>query len=188
MKKLFALLGVLLLVGGGCLSLGKLGNDKVVAGDWHLAFDLPSGWVMVVPYQTPNTEPVVPSQAVDRDNNEVYLQTTDKAIVIGGIAPEAEVPAETYVTLSGQTQIRVSQLDPRRVVPSEAEDLGDGFFKLKMCEAGEDCQLGGRSNYDYYFKTDSANYKFIVYGDDTKLAEDIISSAEVVTITSEVTE
>jgi hypothetical protein len=69
MKKLLLALGMLLVVGGGCLSLGK---GKEVVGDWHLAFDLPTGWVMVTPYQEPDSETVVPSQSVDRELNEVF--------------------------------------------------------------------------------------------------------------------
>lgn len=182
MKKLFFALSLLLVVGGGCLSLGRLGGPKIVEGDWYLAFDLPSGWVMTVPYQEPNTAKVVPSQSVDRSENEIFLQTTVIAIVNGGIKPGADVPIESYVPLTGQTQIKVSRLDPHRVVPEEAEDIGDGFFKVKLCEDGGDCQIYGRYNYDLYLKTDTANYKFIIYGDDVSTAENIIKSAEVVTI------
>lgn len=187
MKKLLLALGLLLAVGAGCVSLGKVGGTKTVEGDWYLAFDLPSGWVMTVPYQTPNTEPVTPSQTVDRGDNEVYLQSTGKALLIGGVAPEASVPADSYVTLDNNMQIRVSRLDPHRAIPSEAEDLGHDFSRVKLCEEGEDCQIGGRSNYDYYFHTDSANYKFIVYGDDVNQAENVIMSAQEVTVTDDTT-
>jgi hypothetical protein len=189
MKKVILALGLLLAVGGGCVSVGKLGADKTVEGDWYLAFDLPSGWVMTAPYQAPNTEAVAVSQDVDRDSNEIYLQTTDKAIVGGGIAPDAEVPTDSYVSLlPDNTQIRVSRLDPGRHIPDGAEDLGNSFYKVELCEDGEDCQIGGRHNYDYYLETEDAKYKFIVYGVDTDKAEDIITSAEVVTETEEVIE
>jgi hypothetical protein len=174
MKKLLLSLGLLLAVGGGCVNVGdltgNLGGDKTVEGDWHLAFDLPSGWVMVEPYENPDVEAVVPNQEVDRDMTEVYLQSTDKAIVEGETPDGEVVPADTYVQ-EDFTQIRVTRLDTRRVIPSEAEDLGDGFFKL------ED---------DFYLKTDDANYKFEIRGDDRNRAEDVIMSAEVVTEIDEV--
>lgn len=166
MKKLLLTLGLLIAVGGGCVgALGdKFGGDKTVEGDWHLAFDLPDGWVMAVPYDEPDSEAIVPDQAIARDLNEVYLQSTDKAVIADGSTPDAAVSTDTYVT-SGYTQIRVTQMDTRRVIPSEAEDLGDGFLKLDG---------------DFYLKTESANYKFDIRGDDTDQAEDIILSAEVV--------
>lgn len=181
MKKLLLALGLLIVVGAGCVSLGKLGGQKVVEGKWLLAFDLPSSWMMAVPYQSPSNKAVTPSDAVQHNDNEVYLQSTTKAILLGGIAPDTSVSADSYTDLSGNLLIKVSQLDPRRVIPSEAEDMGHGFFKVKLCEDGEDCQIGGRYNYDYYLKTDTTNYKFIVYGDDINQAEQIITSAEVVT-------
>ncbi|MEK7183029.1 MAG: hypothetical protein AAB776_00155 [Patescibacteria group bacterium] len=185
MKKVILALGLLLAVGGGCVSLGKLGGDKVVEGDWSLAFDLPSGWFMTAPYQSPNTEAVVPTQSVEKLDNEIYLQTTDKAILTGGVGAEASVPADSYVTLEGNSQIRVSRLDPRRVVPSEAEDMGNGFSKVKLCDDGGECEIYGHHNYDYYLETEDAIYKFIVYGQDINQIEDIIKSAEVVTATDE---
>jgi hypothetical protein len=81
--------------------------------------------------------------------------------------PGEEVPAESYISLSDSTQIRVSRLDPRRKVPSEAEDLGDGFFK---------------DNADYYLKTETVNYKFILKGQDLDLATEIVLSAKQVTV------
>ncbi|HRH32118.1 MAG TPA: hypothetical protein PLK06_02210 [bacterium] len=181
MKKLVLVLGLLVAVGAGCVSLGKLGGQKVVEGKWLLAFDLPSSWMMTVPYQSPSTKAVVPSDEVERNDNEIYLQSTTKAIVLGGVAPDASVSADSYTNLSGNLLIKVSQLDPRRVIPSEAEDMGDGFSKVKLCEDGGECEIGGRYNYDYYLKTDTTNYKFVVYGDDINQAEQIITSAEVVT-------
>lgn len=181
MKKLLLAFGLLVVVGAGCVSLGKLGGQKVVDGKWLLAFDLPTPWVMVVPYQSPSNKAVVPSDAVERKDNEIFLQSTAKAILLGGISPDAAVPADSYVGLDGNLLIKVSQLDPRRVIPSEAEDMGDGFSKVKLCDDGGDCQIGGRHNYDYYLKTEATNYKFSVYGDDINQAEQIITSAQVVT-------
>lgn len=188
MKKVLLALSLLLVVGGGCVSLGKITGQKQVEGKWSLAFDLPADWIMAVPYQSPNTEAVTLSQEVDREDNEIYLQSTNTVIVLGGIKPNDDVPAESYTTLDGQTLIKVSRLDPRRVVPSEAEDLGHDFFKVKLCETGEDCQLGGRLNYDYYLKTTDTNYKFVVYGTDLKQAENIILSAQVTAVPNAVTE
>lgn len=184
MKKLLFVMGILLFVGGGCVSAKTLGGvQRTVEGDWYLAFDLPNGWVMTDVYDAPRDEAVTPNQTVTREQEEIYLQTTTKAILLGGIGAEDTVAADTYVALQDQTLIKVSRLDSHRVVPSEAEDLGDGFFRVKECEDGEDCQIYGRYNYDYYLKTDGANYEFEIYGSDTKQAENIILSAEVVTDT-----
>lgn len=185
MKKVILALGLLLAVGAGCVSVGKLGGNKTVEGDWYLAFYLPSGWVMTSTYRQPTSEAVVPSREVDRDDQEVFLQTSDKAILIGGVGPEAGVPSESYTTLEGNSRIEVSRLDTHRRIPSEAEDLGNGFFKAKECETGGECQMYGRYNYDYYLQTDDANYEFVVYGQDIDKIEDIIKSAEVVTVTAE---
>ncbi|MFZ2681706.1 MAG: hypothetical protein WAZ14_01260 [Patescibacteria group bacterium] len=185
MKKLLVVLGALLIVGGGCLSLGKGGGQKTVEGDWYLTFSLPVGWLTLAPYQEPDTKAVDTVKTITRDLNEIFLQTSDKPIVSAGAAPEVDVPAESYVSINEHTQVRVSRLDPRRVVPSEAESLGDDFYKLMLCEDGGDCQLSGRYNYDYYLKTDDANYKFIVYGQDITAAEKIILSSKLVTLDSQ---
>lgn len=188
MKKVILGLGLLLAVGGGCAA-GGLGGDKKVEGDWFLAFDLPSGWVMTDPYQEPNTDDVTPSQDVNREDNEIFLQTTDKAIVTGGVKPDSSVPEDSYVVRGdGYSQIRASRLDPARLIPSEAEDLGDGFFRVKLCEAGEDCQIYGHHNYDYYLDAGDAKYKFILIGGDVEEMIDIVTSAKVVTETEEAAE
>ncbi len=189
MKKIFLALGLLLVVGGGCVSVGKLGGEKTVEGDWHVAFDLPSDWVMVVPYGRPDTEVVVPSQAIDRSLSEVYIQTTEKAVVIGGIAPEDEVSTDSYVLLGqDHSLIHVRRLDSSRLLPEGAEDLGNRFFKIKQCEEGEDCQIDGRHDYDYYLETDEAKYMFTSFGERIDDMEKIILSATVVTETDEVNE
>ena len=179
MKKLLLAMTMLLAVGAGCMA-SQGGKNAVVDGKWSLAFDLPEGWVMVVPYQAPTSDVVVPSENVERLDNEVYLQSTAKAILSGGIGAEPEVPTDSYETLVGNSLMRVSRLDPRRLIPSEAEDLGDGFYKLKLCEDGEDCQIYSHYNYEYYLKTDAANYKFILVGDDVEQMIDVVMSAKVV--------
>lgn len=189
MKKVILALGVLLAVGAGCVSVGKLGN-KGVEGDWYLAFDLPGGWVMVDMYADPLQDPVTLDYEVGREDNEIIIQNVDKPLVINsGRAPDENVPADSYIAGDG-TRIYVTRLDPSRVVPSEAEDLGGGFFKVELCEDGGECQLGGRDNDDYYLVTEDAKYKFVIQSqesDDQAVgqAETIILSAEVVTVTEE---
>ena len=167
MKKTVLALSLLLAVGGGCVGLGK-GGHKVVEGDWYLAFDLPSGWIMADEYQTPKVLVVIPDQTVDKNDNIIFLQTSPKAIVSDGSTPAEAVPADTYIT-SGYTQIKVSRLDSHRVIPSESEDLGQGFFR-----DSEDANV-------LYLKTETEKYEFEILGDNKTQAEDIVQSAEVVT-------
>ncbi len=180
MQKLFLSLGAVMLLGAGCLNLG---GDKVVSGDWYLAFDLPEGWIMADDYTAPSDERVDLDREISGEDNEIVLQNTDKPIIFGGIQPDEAVPADSYVAGSG-TRIDVTRLDARRLIPDEAEDLGDGFFKLKLCEDNEDCTLGGKDNYEYYFDAGTDKYRFEAYSSDNNQfdeVEDIIRSAQVVT-------
>ncbi len=176
-------MGALLLVmGAGCLF-----GQREVAGDWYLAFDLPSEWVMVDDYNDPGSKAVELDYEVDRTDSEVVLQNIDKPIVFSnGVTPEESVPADSYVMTSG-TRITVTHLDSRRVIPSDAEDLGDGFFQVKLCDEGGECQIGGAHNYEYYFVQDDAKFKFQVstHAENKQTAiaevESIIRSAKLVT-------
>lgn len=187
MKKLFATFAAaLVLLGAGCADRIPLISDpepETVSGNWVLVFDLPEGWVMVEDYSEPRTTPAFPSLDVTHDQPDVIIQSTSKAIVAGGIAPDASVDAATYVS-SDFTQIRAFHLDERRIVPSEAEDLGDGWYRLKLCEDGEDCTIYGQHNYDYYYVTETAKYKFSITtnGQDVSDAVDVIQSAQEVTV------
>ena len=135
MKKLFALVAGLVLVGAGCL-----GGSKPITGDWVLAFDLPSDWVMVTPYQ----EEADFDAKINRNDAEVFLQAND-----------ATEPA-----------MKVSQLDPRRVIPSEAEMLKDGTFRVEVCS-----ECAGAQKYEYYLQLGSDKYKFIIVDENLTTAE-----------------
>lgn len=180
MKKLILGLCALVLLGGGCAT-----TPSVVEGNWYLAFDMPSEWVMVPDYTAGNV--TFPSEGdVSIENNDVILQSVGKTIwTSSGRAPsEGEVAIMGEYVTEDYSMIRVLRLDTRRVVPSESEDLGNGFFKLKLCEDGEDCQIGGRYNYDYYFVTEAGNkYQFMVTtnGQNIETSEEIILSAKEVT-------
>lgn len=194
MKKGLLSLGLLIMVGGGCLSLPSVGQ-KTVVGDWHLSFDLPAGWRMVETYSDPTTNPITLSYGVDRADNQIIIQNVDKPLVLStGAAPQTSTPSDTYVVGDG-TRILVTYLDSRRVIPSEAEDLGDGFFRVMLCAEGGDCQADGRYNYDLYLVTATAKYKFEIQSQALnkpyKIAEDIVLSAKVTTVpevTPEITE
>jgi len=181
MKKMILGLCALVLLGGGCAMA-----PSVVEGNWYLAFDLPSGWVMVPDYTVGNV--ALPSQEdVNREVSDVILQSVDKTIwtSLGRAPSEEETAIMGEYVMEDYSIIRVLRIDTRRVVPSEAEDLGNGFYKLKLCEDGEDCQIGGRYNYDYYFISDAGNkYQFMITtnGQSYDSAEEIILSAQEVTI------
>jgi hypothetical protein len=152
MKKFLLLIPALLLLGAGCSFVA----NAPVEGKWQLAFDLPAGWIMAVPYEEDGTV----SQEVRRDDSEVWLQDTE--------------------TLAPTNKIEATKLDSHRALPTEREDLKNGFFRVKMCEEGGACTAGGHGNYDYYLATDEGNYKFEYFGD-LKVVEPIIKSAKRVT-------
>lgn len=164
-------LGVFVLAGAGCAASGvlsSLSGDSNVEGKWKLAFDLPEGWVMVKEYDEPRTSAVTPSQEVTNDISTIILQNTSKAIVEGGL-PQDSVSPDTYVT-SAYTMIRADRLDPRRIIPKDAENLGNGFFLAE-----------GK----YYFQSSTGEkYQFVVTnnGGSEEMAKAIILSAKVVTV------
>ena len=188
MKKLLFVASLLLVLGAGCaVGVPKI-HQPTVEGDWYLAFDLPNSWLAAKPYQEPDQKLVTPVTTISRTDNEIVLQNTDKAIVRSDRTPDAAVPADSYVRLgTDYAQIVVTRLDTRRVIPSEAEDLNNGFSKLKSCDPGGECQKNGRYNYEYYLKTEVENYKFTLYGDvgQIEAMERIIKSAQVVTAPSQ---
>lgn len=151
MKKILLFAATIALVGAGCLG----GGNKPVEGDWVLTFDLPKDWVMVAPYQD---EDIDLETGIERTDSEVWLQEND---------------ATTPV-------IKVSHLDTRRVIPSEAEDLGDGFFRQTVCDEAQGQECLGVEPYEYYLESESSKYKFIIDTElvDRSTVEDIIFSAE----------
>ncbi len=188
MKKtlLFSLCAIVLL-GAGCLSKlpFNLGEKAAVEGAWDLAFDLPSGWTLAAPYDNDELESVKFSlKEVTQADSEIYLQASDKPIYLSsGETPEAisNLVNENKAVVD-QGLIKVTKLDERRLIPSEAEDIGHGISQIKLCDDGGECQVGGRLNYDFYLEINNAKYKFITYNITRKEAENIISSAKVVTV------
>lgn len=100
--------------------------------------------------------------------SDIVVQDTNKVVVRTG---ETELTEGTYVT-SDYTYISVYRMDKRAVVPEEADDLGNGFWKLE-----QGVQL------TYYFTAEGATYKFVVYqdGQDRALTEQVVLSAKEVT-------
>ncbi|MFA5947264.1 MAG: hypothetical protein WC813_04580 [Patescibacteria group bacterium] len=171
MKKILVGFLGLLLVGAGCLPIA----NKPVDGKWQLAFDLPKGWVMVTPYEASGEGKIKPvNEAVRRNDTEVYLQSTDKPICFTSGGPCAEG------SVTEGTLISASQLDSHRTLPKEREDLKNGLSRVKLCEAGGECQIGNQGNYTYYLETEKGNFTFS-YGGDAQDVESIIKSAKVVT-------
>lgn len=179
MKRIFLAFGLVALIGAGCLS--KSQEPVEVVGDWHLVFDLPSGWVAAAPYDAPEDTIVTLQRDLSSDMNEVIVQSVDRPIVLSGDVSDVEdsVPADTYVT-SDYIKISVLQLDARRKIPSEAEDLGSGLFRVKLCEDGGGCTTGGKWNYEWYVKTATASYRFTATsdGDDFSTVEQIIRGVQ----------
>lgn len=179
MKKAFVVLVVgLAMVGFGCAEQPKaapqtsengtsLVTEEKVEGVWHLAFDLPTGWVMVPQYiEDDDKKPT--EGTVDNHMTDVVVQSTEKIIALTG---SSELAEGTYVT-DDYTYIRAFRLDKSSIIPAEAQDIGDGFSKL---EKGV--------NVTFYMRGEYANYKFVVYRDeqDLSVAEGVITTAEEVT-------
>lgn len=188
MEKTLILLGALLLIGAGCLSNTKqtASEEEIVyeKGDWYLSFDLPSGWIMTTQYKMGAEDPALDD--ISTDLKDIVLQSTEKSVFTsaGIISEEEQVRVdEGKVVTDDFAYIRVLKLDSRRIVPSEAEDLGDGFYKVKLCDDGGECQLGGSYNYDYYFVSGDTKYQFLIIleGQSIEVAEKVILSAQPVT-------
>lgn len=152
-------------IGAGCF-----GNTKPVEGDWVLAFTLPKEWVMVAAYQ----EEINLDKEILRTDTEVYLQSTDQTIVLKDLDSNEDSDNKAI-------KVSVSQLDSRRVVPSEAEVLENGFSKLDPCAISEDCKVEGSPNMKYYLELDGKKYLFNVFisgGKTLEEAEKVIFSAK----------
>lgn len=165
-------------VGGGCVAapVGPVETStdgtsvkarEKVEGVWHLAFDLPNGWVMVPQYDEDDVADPT-TRTIDNQMTDVVLQSTAKPIALAG---DSDLPEGTYIT-DDYTYIRAFRMAKSSIVPAEAEDIGKGFHRL----------IQG-VNATYYFKGDYANYKFVVYYDgvDVSEAEKVIVSAKEVT-------
>jgi len=184
-QKILLSMLALLLAGVGCFSTNQEEVQDSVAGsgEWNLAFELPDGWVMVPHYQ--NDVAIETASALDPSLSDVVLQSTEKNIwMSAGTSPNEEqlleLGGEDSVVYDDYTYIRVVEFAPNSVIPSEAEDLGDGFFRVMLCEDGGECQLGGKSNYEYYLETDDQKYRFYINqnNQDLSVAEEVILSAE----------
>lgn len=166
----------LVLLGAGCF-----GGDKVdvVEGDWLLAFDLPSDWVMVAPYD--QSEGLNLDRKITRNSSEVILQNTEKTVWRGNLPEDtSELPefeAESYIFVS------VTQLDERRIIPSEAVAMEDHFFRFDPCSVAEDCGGANAPTYEYYLEHADRKYKFklFVKNADSIDGQEVIMSAKRVT-------
>ena len=177
MKRIFALLFGLLLIGAGC-------STGAVEGDWYLTFDLPDEWVMVQAYKEGNSPEGV---KVTDDQVEIFLQSADTHMIFGGRAPEPEEVAliSKEVQSDDMIKISVTRLDSHRLVPSEAEDLGDGWYSIEPC-GGEECDGAGQNYMTHYLETEEGDkYLFRPYvsGREFAEAEEVIFTAEEVTVT-----
>ncbi len=178
MKKAIFGLFALVLLGAGCMPAAT------VEGDWFLAFDLPDGWVMVREYNM-GGEAVPVDEGVSREISDIVLQSTSSHIYTSSVELDEEALAMTGEIVADHfTYIRVLKLDDRRVIPSESENMGDGFYKEDMCEGVESCELERADRYRYYFETDTSKYQFLVTqaGQEIEEAEGVILSATEVTV------
>lgn len=136
---------------------------------WPLSFTLPSGWIMTEGCLTQAGERVdcgafildidnpsmLPQndKTIDATSTRVYLQNTSKLALFGGIGPNKEV--SSYYQSKGVAQITITRLSTPVSVPPTygtlTEDLGNGFYKVVVCEKNSDCQIYGQAYYEYIF-------------------------------------
>lgn len=174
MKKLFLAFAVLLVAGAGCMNRDF--THQEVSGAWALAFDLGEGWVMVAPYDEDSRLPM--NAAITHTDSSVVLQSQNVKLcyAVDGVCDDATAVAPGI----RDARVYVTMLDPHRKVPSEAEDLGNGFSRVELCEDNGACRAGGKGNYTYYYADEAGNYAFDYYGN-TEEAEHVILSATPVT-------
>ncbi|HCC83460.1 TPA: hypothetical protein DEP96_01270 [Candidatus Uhrbacteria bacterium] len=185
MKKLLSVGGFLavglVMLGFGCAPISQVATiddvansdesvnkpAEVVTGSWYLTFNLPKDWVMVPQYDE-GVQKDVTSVPVTSDMSDVVVQSTNKIVALTGAST---LEKDTFVT-DDYSYIRVFRLDKHAVIPAEATDVGNNFFKL---EKGV--------NLTYYLKGKGSNYKFVVYWDeaDLKEVEKVVVSAKEVT-------
>lgn len=173
MNKLFSAvaLSVIVLAGGGCAAsniVTSIIGEETVQGPWRLAFDLPEGWAMVKEYDEPTTSAIAPDPNVTRDLQTVIVQSTNK-VILQGARPDVSLVSEDTYVIADYSLIRIDRLDERRVIPRDAEDLGDGFAV---------------SEGKYYFTAESGEkFQFTITSDDNDLTDEIavIRSAKLVT-------
>jgi len=162
MKKIFATLFLVLLVGAGCTGATSTQEDL---SPWWLTFDLPDDWGMFTYYKAAKESPN--AAGISRELNDVVIQSSTLPIFLDG----AEVPEDvTEFVDEDYSFVRVFRYDSRTSVPDEAEDLGNGFFK----EVEEDGDVV------YYLRGVHGKYKMILEqeGQEVEDVERIILSAQ----------
>lgn len=154
-------------LGAGCLGFGEKSN-VVATGPWWLSFDMPSDWEMYTSYSKNIADPA--TEKIDRKATDVVLQSTNKPIVLPGKTAGTDV---TDFVDKDFTYIRVFRYDVNLTkVPDDAEDLGNGFFKVVK-----------DTSITYYLKGQYGIYKFVTtqVGQDFSVAEKVIMTAVEVT-------
>lgn len=160
MKKIVLGLCSLVLIGAGCAP----GSTQVADSDWWLALDLPEDWVMVAHYGDKVPDPT--SVAITSAMSDVVVQSTALPIELEG--EQLDETIEAFVS-EDYTYIRIFRYDDRKVIPSEATDLGDGFY---YDDSGE-----GES---YWYEGEYGKYRFhlTIDSQDRETASDVILSAQ----------
>ncbi|MFH1711845.1 MAG: hypothetical protein ABH846_01245 [Patescibacteria group bacterium] len=181
-KIIASALGIILL-GAGCLGGGGTDSpdnndtdtDGTAASNWDLAFDLPEGWIVSSDYSEGSIMPS--AEGISPELTDIVIQSTDKNIMLKEIEDielsEDQIETESY------TRIQVYRYTPRKSVPDNAEDLGNGFYKAEFCKEGDACDVGGRTRYDYYFRTEHNLFVFLIHqkNQDIQAAEGVILTA-----------
>lgn len=140
------------LLGFGCGG----GSSASEVGPWWLSFDMPSGWAMYANYSKSIADPSTLN--IERKLTDVIIQSTTLPIVLPGKSAGDEV---TSFVDKDFTHIRVYRYDVNLTkIPGDAEDIGNGFYKL----AKDD-------KVTYYLKGQYGNYKFVITQDGRDIAE-----------------
>lgn len=179
-----AAFAAVILMGAGCAGAGggsvDVDEQPLARGAWQVLFDLPENWVMVAPYDVDDN---VPPAMTDWDANEVVIQSTGKLILRTSGGTEENTEKDPSMVEQGDAvKITVRRIDPRRVVPSEAEDLGNGLRRVVDCDPAVAESPCTSLQSTYYFTVSENRYeaKSMIYGTTWSAAdiEQILASAQ----------
>lgn len=176
MKKLLAIFGTLVLLGAGCAA-GT--NPATEYNDWRIGFNLPEGWAMVESYT--EGESAVGTN-VKPSNPEIFLQSSSLHHVYRyDSLTESQLAKVGEVEAGDRMRITVQEIDERRLIPSEAQEVGEDMYRNIRCE-DESCTGANTLPVEYYKEFPSgARYLFLIQqiGElyDEPVARSIIESA-----------
>lgn len=171
--------------------------------EYPLQFDLPKGWIMtegctitvdgkeqrvgcaenIAGIESQSELPVL-DRSIDAQATTVYLQNTNLLPLFGGIASNNGVEnAYQSNDVALITVTRVTNADVLMGRRGETVDMGDGFYKVTICDvevSGPECGMYGQWSHEYYFVGETGTYRMEVsstWSGGAEAIEEILLSA-----------